>query len=139
MPRIPGALRLTFALYRSAVLTVPDLAVRVAAARACADDRRILSNRAVRAGLAETFRDGLHAGVEGCVVDMQLFSRPWGLDLSNGGRSRVWIGTRDGNVPEAAAIKLAQVLGSELTRQTDLGHFWIAEDDHDVWAWLREA
>lgn len=139
LPRMPGALRLTFEAYRAVVRTCPGLAVRVAAARACADDRRILRDVRVRTGLADTFRDGMRGGVAGCVIDMALFARPWGLDLARSGRARVWMGTKDGNVPARAAISLARAIDAELTEMKDRGHFWIAGDDHDVWAWLANA
>lgn len=139
VPRIPGALRLAFEGYRAVVLMLPELAVRIAAARACADDRRILRQDRVRAGLAETFSEGMRGGVAGCIIDMRLFARPWGLDLAGPGTARVWVGTKDGNVPGAAAVALARAIGAELVELPGRGHFWIADDDHDVWTWLAKT
>lgn len=138
MPRVPGAVRGSFELFRLVTRVAPATAVRIAALRACAADREVLSEPSIAAGLGQTFREGLARGADGPVIDMTLFGRPWGVDLGAvSAPARVWIGTADRNVPLGPAEALASSIpGATLCRLGGAGHFWIARYFDEVLAWL---
>lgn len=141
LPRIPGAVRGTFEMFRLVTRLAPATAVRLAASRAGAADRDILRQPGFAASLAETFREGLARGATGPVVDMRLFARPWGIDLGAvAAPARVWIGSADRNVPLGPAEALvAAIPGATLSRRDGAGHFWIARHFDEVLGWLAAA
>lgn len=141
LPHIPGATRLVFAAYRAFLRTSPALAVRVVTARAGAVDRAVVMRPDMRVALAETFCAGLQPGVDGPVIDLQLFSRPWEIRLDRiTAPTQVWLGRHDTNVPIAAVEALAGAIrGARLIRVSDAGHFWIATRFSEVLHWLAEA
>ena len=99
----------------------------------CAHDKRL------PLGLA--FAEGLRHGARGPVIDLDLFSRPWGFTPAQiRCRSRLWIGSDDRNVPIAAAYALAHAIpGCEITQFDGRGHFWISGNFDPVLAWLAQA
>lgn len=140
LPRIPGGTRSVFAVFKAFLAISPAGAMKVAGARACASDRAVLADPATALRLSETFRMGLAGGVEGPMIDMMLFSRPWGVDFSAATPpARGWIGTSDRNVPVAAARRLFAALpNAETTVLPQAGHFWITRHYGDVLAWLAD-
>ncbi len=140
LPRIPGATRSVFTVFKTFLAISPAAAMKAAGARACASDRAVLADPATALRLSETFRMGLARGVEGPMIDMTLFSRPWGIDLlAATPPARGWIGTSDRNVPVAAARRLFAALPSAVTTVIPkAGHFWITRNYGDVLAWLAD-
>ncbi len=139
LPRIPGAIRSVFAVYRLLVLVSPHAAVRVAVARAGGHDRSLMARSEYRSPLAASFREGLARGAGGPAIDMALFSRPWELPAALKCPVRVWQGLKDRNVPISAATRLAEHLGAELTLIPEAGHYWMAADCKPVLSWLASG
>jgi pimeloyl-ACP methyl ester carboxylesterase len=141
LPRMPGLPTAIFRFYRRLLFLAPQSAIVLASLGSVRTDRVLVRTPAVRNSLAVTFREGLRENARGGVVDLTLFSRPWGVDLSRvRAATRVWHGTADRNVPQAAARRLADLIpGAELTLLPDEGHFWISDRPGDVLAWLAAA
>ena len=136
LPRVPGAVRAAFAAYRLLVLAAPDLAVRLAAARAPGADRALLADPVMRGALAATFACGLAGSSRGPAIDMALFSRDWRPHPATPGTASVWLGTHDQNVPLGAALHLASLLGADVAVVESAGHYWIAHAWREVLGWL---
>lgn len=141
LPRIPGAIRLTFAGLKAALAVSPRLALGLAAARASPADRRMSCTADARVSLAESFRLGLAPGLDGPVIDMALLARPWDIDLAAvSAPARLWLGDQDHNVPGAAARSLARLLPTcELTVLPGHGHYWITQNYPEVLSWVAAA
>lgn len=90
-------------------------------------DRKLLEREGVRESLYEAITEGMRHGVDGPVRDLQLYCRPWGLDL--GGidvPSIVWQGSDDTIVPPEAAYHLARTLPRcSLHMRRGDGHYWV--------------
>lgn len=138
LPPLKLAIPAAFQIYRAGLLAAPELAVRLAFALAPAADRSTLDNPHARRGLAEAFAAGLSPGIAGAVTDMTLFSRPWGLEPSRiGVPAKIWIGTADRNVPQAAVLTLAEAIPrAQIEHLPGEGHLWIAEHGEAVLKWL---
>ncbi|MDX2288382.1 MAG: alpha/beta hydrolase [Hyphomicrobiaceae bacterium] len=138
LPLLPGGSTLAFTVLRLALALSPDAAVKLVSARAGRPDRQVLATREVRRSLAETFSAGLASGVDGARIDMRLFARRWGVDPATiTAHSCLWIGTRDRNVPQAAALRLAaQIPTCTLEQPEGAGHFWVLTAFEDVLDWL---
>jgi len=140
LPRAPAVMRGVFAAFRGGLARAPEATMRIAFVRAPAPDRRILEQGVVQERFKAMFAEGLRPGVEGALIDMQMFSTPWNLPLQQTkAPSRLWIGTADNNVPLAAAKGLAQAVPAcELIELPGAGHLWIAENYDQVLAWIAE-
>lgn len=90
-------------------------------------DHVLLEREEVRASLYEAITEGLQQGVDGPVQDLQLYCRPWGLDLDNiDVPSIVWQGSDDSIVPPEAAYYLARTLPQcRLEMRPGDGHYWV--------------
>ncbi len=90
-------------------------------------DHVLLEREEVRASLYEAITEGLHPGVDGPVQDLQLYCRPWGLDLGKiEVPSIVWQGSDDTIVPAEAAYYLARALPQcSLHVRPGDGHYWV--------------
>jgi pimeloyl-ACP methyl ester carboxylesterase len=141
MPRVPGATALVFHIYRGLLRAAPLTAAGLISARAGSVDRRIVLMPEVRARLSETFALGLESGVAGPVIDLDLFSRPWDIDLAAiRAPTRLWLGCDDRNVPHRPVEVLTeQIPSARLTRLEGQGHYWIALNYGEVLRWLAEA
>lgn len=141
VPRIPGAVRGTFELFRLVTRVAPTAAVRLAALRAGTADRDVIRQPGFATALGKTFREGLAGGAAGPVIDMALFGQRWGVDLGAvSARASVWIGTDDRNVPRGPAEALASAIpGATLRRLEGAGHFWISRHFDEVLAWLAAS
>lgn len=104
-------------------------------------DRDVLAHPGVSERLAATFREGLAPGAAGPVTDLQMFTRPWPLDLAAANMSaRLWLGSEDRNVPISAAEGLAARLPHcEIERLNGAGHLWVALHYDAVLAWIAHA
>lgn len=140
LPRVPGAIRGAFGVFRGVLGVSPRGALRLAAARAGRVDRRTVCAPAARDSLADCFRRGLASGLSGPVIDMKLFSRPWDCDLAAiSAPARLWLGDMDRNVPLTAARALARAIpGCDLVDLPGQGHFWITQHHGVVLDWLAD-
>lgn len=138
LPRIPGATRVIFWLYRLAMLHAPASAVKIALLRSSVPDKRAMLSAKIRRSLGQTFAAGLQHGVSGPVIDLNLFTTDW--DFATDAiccDTRVWIGEDDLNVPIGGVLALARdIPGSSLSFIPGQGHFWISENFGDVLDWL---
>ncbi len=141
MPRVPGAIRLSFGVFRTMLGMSSAGALRLAAARAGALDRQTVCAPAARDSLAECFRLGLAGGLAGPVIDMRLFSAAWDVDPGAiTAQARLWLGSEDRNVPLLAARALARAIpGCVMVPLPGHGHFWITQHYGQVLAWLSEV
>jgi len=138
LPHVPGAIRAVFQLYRFGLGLAPNATMRLALSQGPAIDRHAIKEDAVRHRLIATFAGGLNTGTSGAVRDIELFVRPWDIDLTRiAAPVRIWIGTADKNVPQDGVLRLQGALpGSELVHLPDEGHLWIARNGEVVMAWL---
>jgi pimeloyl-ACP methyl ester carboxylesterase len=141
LPRFPRMLRAAFQLYRQTLAIAPKTSMRVATLAAAPVDKALVRTPGVRDHLYEAFRAGLERGVGGPLIDLHLFSMAWLVPFEAiDARTRIWLGTEDRNVPQAAVEALAGKIGeAELTRLPGQGHFWISRHYGEVLAWLAEA
>ena len=138
LPRIPGALRVVYGTHRLLTRLAPETAVRVAAARAPPFDKAVIANPAMRRVQARAFAEGFSRGTAGAVLDMRLFGQPWTVATDAMPASRLWIGSRDGNVPIAAAIELSEDTKAQLTIIPEAGHLWLSTAWREVLGWLGD-
>jgi pimeloyl-ACP methyl ester carboxylesterase len=141
LPRVPGAVSLTFNFFRGALAVRPSLARRAMASRAGRPDQGLLGDPEIVSDLFKAFRAGLARGVNGASIDMRLFSRDWQFDLGLLQMpARMWLGTMDRNVPLGAARNLARRLTSlQVVEIEGAGHFWIARHYPEVLDWLAQT
>jgi len=112
---------------KALLAVAPDVAYAGLKHHASDADRALLEQGEVRASLYEAIREGLHHGVDGAVQDLQLYCRPWGLDLGAiDVASIVWQGSDDTIVPAEAAYYLARTLPQcSLDVLQGAGHYWV--------------
>jgi len=140
---LPGAAGLSWPLWQAMRLglhLLPDATLRLAFLRGPTADQTILAAGEIQAQLAQTFREGLRQGVAGPIGDIRQFGGPWDFSLAAiAARSQVWLGSKDGNVPVAAARDLAErIPGCTLRLIPDAGHLWICENFIEVLRWISE-
>ena len=139
LPRVPAVLRYAFKAFRRGLERSPSKAIDVATYFAPPADRRVLADLEVRARFIAMFKEGLRPGVEGALIDMQIFSQPWdGIALRTiRAPAALWISRDDGSVPVDAAMRLAAAIpGCALTTFEDQGHLWVAVDYDRVLGWI---
>ncbi len=141
LPRIPGAIAVAFAAFRQVAKRQPTWAARVAGGRSLPADRAILGDRDFAVTLGQSFAVGMVHGTRGPVIDMQLFSCAWGVELAaTQCPTQIWIGDQDRNVPLSAVEALAdQIPSAALIRLGPHGHYWIARNHGQVLRWLVET
>jgi len=141
LPRCPAVTRAVFRLFRASLDHAPRLAAELATLRAGPRDKALIARPDVAAWLLGSFREGLRRGVAGPALDLQLFSRPWAVDLSAiHAPARVWIGTADTAVPVSAARRLSQSIPASVeTELVSEGHFWVATRYREVLDWINAA
>jgi pimeloyl-ACP methyl ester carboxylesterase len=138
LPHFPRAVTATFALFRASLRRSPRLAAYLATLRAGERDKVLLARPDIAGWLLGSFREGLRPGLVGPVLDLQVFSRDWGIDLAAvRAPTRLWIGTADTAVPLSAARMLARSIpGCTVTELNQHGHFWVAANYREVLAWV---
>src|SRR5581483_5239709 len=113
LPRAPRAIGAVFAVFRASLAHAPRLAAQLTTLRAGARDKALIARPEVAHWLLGSFLEGLRRRVAGPVVDLQLFSRSWGIDLAAiRAPARLWIGTADTAVPLRAARLLARSIAA---------------------------
>ena len=138
LPRVPSVISAGFLLFRWGLRVLPDKALRVVMCNAPAADLTVMKDADKRQRLIGMFREGLRHGTQGPVDDLKMFSRGWGFSPSEiSAPAKLWIGTSDTNVPQSAAIALADSIPTcELVTLHDTGHLWIMEHERDVLSWI---
>ncbi len=88
--------------------------------------RRLDVKRILLASLGEAFRQG----GRGAVLELLLYSRPWGFDpAENSVRVELWHGERDATVPVSMGRRLAETIpGCHGTFLSEEGHFSLPVD-----------
>ena len=104
-------------------------------------DRAILAKPAARAALIDFTREALRQGVDGAIADLTAYAAPWDADpAAVMAPTLLWHGTVDRVVPEAAALRLAELIpGCRLQRLEGAGHFWIMQHTDEVLTELAAA
>lgn len=141
MAPLPGLMRITFELYRASLALAPKTTIRLVSVGAGPVDKALVRSPDVRDKLGETFRAGLERGASGPVIDLKLFSQPWQVRLEEvTARARIWLGTEDTNVPQAAVRALHRMIpGAELQHIGGQGHFWVSRHYGEVLGWLAQS
>lgn len=138
LPHVPGGVAAVFHLFRLGLTVAPVVTLAAILAKAPPADRKTLRSKTVRTDIVAMFRRGLAPGVGGPVADMQMFANTWDVRLEGVTMpTRIWIGTKDRNVPLTAAVQLAQTLPqADLIRLDGFGHYWIVTHVGDVLDWI---
>lgn len=141
LPHMPTVVSSIFRLFRFGLKINPDLAMKLAMARAASADKQTIATGKVSNRLSTTFVEGLRPGTKGPVIDLQLFGQPWDVDLTAiKAAARLWIGSADQNVPVNVARELArQVPDCVVSELAGEGHLWVATHYEEVLTWLGDA
>lgn len=138
LARHPRVVAMAFRCFRWSVRRTPKLAVRLLTLRAAAIDKQLVALPDVARRILDSFAEGLRPGTDGPMIDLTVFSRPWGIDLAAiSAPARVWIGGADRDVPIAAVRALAERIPRCLvTELAEEGHLWVVAHSADVPEWL---
>jgi pimeloyl-ACP methyl ester carboxylesterase len=119
--------RLALALSAPLMRKAPNLVIGLTAAWLGAADRRMLSDPAGRAAIADAMREAVAQGAAGIDDDLRLFGNDWGLPLADiRAPALVWQGLSDRLVPPGSAFALHQRIGSSRVIELPAaGHFWV--------------
>jgi pimeloyl-ACP methyl ester carboxylesterase len=141
LPRRPRTVSTAMRAFRWSLAHTPRLAGRLTTWRASRPDKRLIRRAEVRQRILGSFSEGLRPGTAGPNTDLAIFSRPWMVDLAAiGAPARLWIGSRDTNVPVVAARILAQRIPTcALTELPNAGHLWVSVHHGDVLEWVATA
>jgi pimeloyl-ACP methyl ester carboxylesterase len=141
LPRRPRTVSTAMRAYRWSLAHTPRLVGRLATWRTPRPDRRLIRRGEVGPRLLRSFSEGLRPGTAGPNIDLGIFGRPWNVDLAGiRAPARLWIGSRDSNVPIAAALALAQRISDcVVTEVPNAGHLWVSVHHNDVLAWIASA
>ena len=141
LPRRPRTVSTAMRAFRWSLAHTPRLAGRLTTWRASRPDKRLIRQAEVRQRILGSFSEGLRPGTAGPNTDLAIFSRPWRVDLAAiAAPARLWIGSRDSNVPIAAARILAQRIPTcLLTELPNAGHLWVSVHHADVLEWVAAA
>jgi pimeloyl-ACP methyl ester carboxylesterase len=141
LPKRPRTVSTAMRAFRWSLSHTPRLAGRLTTWRAARPDKRLIGRSEIRQRILGSFSEGLRPGTAGPNTDLAIFSRPWHVDLAAiTAPSRLWIGTRDSNVPIAAARILAQrIPRCILTELPNEGHLWVSVHHADVLAWVAST
>jgi pimeloyl-ACP methyl ester carboxylesterase len=141
LPRRPRTVSTAMRAFRWSLAHTPRLAGRLTTWRAARPDKRLIRRAEVRQRILGSFSEGLRPGTAGPNTDLAIFSRPWRVDLAAiAAPARLWIGSRDSNVPIAAARILAQRIPQcLLTELPNAGHLWVSVHHADVLEWIAAA
>ncbi len=99
-----------------------------------AADNRLLRQKPVTDALIAMTREAVAESIDGGLVDLDIFARPWGLDYARITAPAVlWQGTADKVVPAHVALRLARLVpGCRLVTLPGAGHFWVLGRIRDV-------
>jgi pimeloyl-ACP methyl ester carboxylesterase len=141
LPNRPRTVSAAMRAFRWSAAHVPRLAGRLMTWSSAHTDRRLMRQAKVARPILGSVREGLRPGTVGPTIDLAIFSRPWGIDLSAiAAPARVWIGTADSIVPLPAVRALARrIPHCELTELPGAGHLWVAVHHAEVLGWIAAA
>ncbi len=141
LARSPRAVAHIFDIFAWSVAKSPRLACGLTTLRAPGADKQVMADCAVSERILRAFHDGLRPGSQGPAIDLSLFGSAWSFDPSTiMAPAKVWIGTKDTNVPVAAARRLAErIPGAELEVLDGEGHLWVAQHYEETLAWTAQA
>jgi pimeloyl-ACP methyl ester carboxylesterase len=141
LPRRPRTVATAMRAFRWSLAHTPRLAGRLTTWRAARPDKRLIRRADVGQRILGSFREGLRPGTAGPNIDLAIFSRPWKVDLAAiEAPARLWIGSRDSNVPLAAVRALAQrIAHCVVTELPNAGHLWVSVHHSDVLGWIASA
>jgi pimeloyl-ACP methyl ester carboxylesterase len=138
LPHLPALTATIFGLFRWCLVHAPHLAGQLATLRGGARDKALIARPEIAEHLLGSFREGLRPGLRGPTTDLALFSRPWGVELTDiSAPARLWMGSDDKAVPLTAARALGQrIKGCSCEELEGEGHFWIAANYARVLGWI---
>lgn len=138
LPRLPSVITGVFGVFRWTIEHAPHLAAHLAILRGGRADKQVMATPHARARLLGSFREGLRPGMRGPVIDLAVFSRPWGVDPGLvSAPAHLWLGTADTAVPLIAARMLAaRIPGCISAELEDEGHLWVAINYSRVLDWI---
>lgn len=141
LPGRPRAVSAAFRVFRWSLAHAPRLAGHLTTWRAAWTDKRLIGRPEVARRILGSFLEGLRPGTAGPNIDLSIFSRPWGVDLTAiAVPARVWIGSADSNVPVAAVRALAQRIPHCVTTELpNEGHLWVSVHHADVLEWVASV
>jgi pimeloyl-ACP methyl ester carboxylesterase len=141
LPRHPLWIAGIFGVFRWSLVRAPTLATRFAVLRGGRPDKELMARADIRPYLLASFREGLRQGLQGPITDLEVFSRPWGVDLARvQAPARLWIGTADRSVPIVAAQALSgRVAGCMHDSLEGEGHLWVAANHARVLDWTAST
>jgi pimeloyl-ACP methyl ester carboxylesterase len=141
LPARPRTVSTAMRAFRWSLAHTPRLAGRLTTWRAARPDKRLIRRPEVGQRILGSFREGLRPGTAGPNIDLAIFSRPWKIDLAAvAAPARLWIGSKDSNVPIAAVRALAQRISHcVVTELPNAGHLWVSVHHADVLAWIASA
>jgi pimeloyl-ACP methyl ester carboxylesterase len=127
-------LRLLIALVLAVIRHAPGPALRLYRTVLPPADRRIVADPSLAQQLREEIRRQPRTTAAAVVQDLQLFSRPWGFDVSAVTvPTDLWHGGADRAVPVQHARALAAVLPDPTYHEhPDSGHFLLVERARDI-------
>ncbi len=104
------------------------------------EDRRLLSDAAIRDSLIEMTEEAVRSGPGGAIADFGIFGKPWDINFDAiTAPSTVWAGTGDKVVPVPVCRYLAErISGCNYREVPGAGHFWILDSIGRVLGDLRE-
>jgi len=139
LPRLPLVTAAAFGVFRSSLKWSPRLAGQLATWRGGRADKELITRPGTCERLFGSFSEGLRPGLRGPITDLDLFSRPWGVDLAAiTAPARLWLGTADNAVPLIAARTLAaRIAGCGCEELEGEGHLWIAANYPRVLEWIH--
>jgi pimeloyl-ACP methyl ester carboxylesterase len=137
----PRAVERIFDVFAWSVEKSPKLACGLTTLRAPKADKRVMADCVVSERLLRAFQEGLAPGSAGPAIDLALFGAPWRVDPSIiAAPTAMWIGTRDSNVPIAAARRLAErIPRATVSLLEGHGHLWVAQNYRAILDWFKAA
>jgi pimeloyl-ACP methyl ester carboxylesterase len=138
LPHRPRAVAVAFRAFRWSLVRMPRVAGQLTTWRSAWSDKVLIAQPDVAGRLLGSFLEGLRPGTAGPIIDLQIFSRPWNVDLAAiAGPTRLWFGTADTNVPLPAVRALADRIDRcTVTELPGEGHLWISTHYDEVLAWI---
>jgi len=98
-------------IYASWLVRRPEAVLSILSAGAPPADRAVLARPAIREAVLNAFREGFRWGSRGCLVDLEIFRKPWGFSLEEIETPvHLWHGERDATIPASLGRVQAEAL-----------------------------
>ncbi|MBS0242627.1 MAG: alpha/beta hydrolase, partial [Proteobacteria bacterium] len=129
LPRWRRTFRSSASMARRAFLLAPHFSYLAMKSPLALADQTILGKPEVEQHIREVTLEAVRGGIEGAVSDMEIYGRPWGVDVGRIACPAVlWQGTDDRIVPAQLSFDLARRLcRCELRVLEGQGHFWVVD------------